>query len=815
MRARGRKEGVITAFFALVLLLVIAMFLCLAESARLTACNRIGQSILRFGTKSLLGSYDLALYENYHIFGRSMGEEDEAKKELSQELSWYMKQNLSGNSWLSLQADKPEITEISTLTKEDGAMFYAQAIQYEKYREVKEFAEWIVSAVQETKKAEKVGVLIQKSLEASESAAKAEATLTELLGCLDGFVVEEGALVRSFFGKLKTVENFAKKLVPYGAGEWILAGNSELYAVQKKNYHDPVRELEAIIEIQKRIGSLEESISYMQKQYELLYWDSQNTEPTGQGSKKEENNEEREEAKQEEQDNERGEEIAERIQQLSESISAMENERSASQNILRTQLSNIREKIEGARASSQKALELLLRLEMERDMAREELTAYGAELSEFSGEVPDALYKELTRQNTEIITNFSNKNSIGILEDIEGMRKALEDNLILFDATLACIGNVEANSFDGVQVISGITAAAANLLSLNLRGLVLDYGKVTVPERNNPYPKLAKKFFKYGILSLVVDEEDRISGGRLPDSHLPSALYTKEKESGGKFSFRKLFGEDGEDAFSLSFGDTDGFLTKAAGEMTEEYLYLSYLKRHFAAFADENDLSASMKEAEGLLYQLEYIIEGEESDKDNLSEIATKIFLVRFAVNLAVIFASHESRAEIKTAAATAVGFTGIGALIIFAELLIGMLWAAECALTEVGGLFLSGEVPFFPTSRSLAVPFNKLSRVSKEFWQQSAKKYTKSKADGILKNYREYLYLFLILENRQLRTMRTMDVIQQTMQLKYDKNFLMQNCIYSLETKVEITIPYLFLPVMGIQSGEGIRQEKKAGISY
>ncbi len=220
--------------------------------------------------------------------------------------------------------------------------------------------------------------------------------------------------------------------------------------------------------------------------------------------------------------------------------------------------------------------------------------------------------------------------------------------------------------------------------------------------------------------------------------------------------------------------------------MTEEYLYLSYLKRHFAAFADENDLSASMKEAEGLLYQLEYIIEGEESDKDNLSEIATKIFLVRFAVNLAVIFASHESRAEIKTAAATAVGFTGIGALIIFAELLIGMLWAAECALTEVGGLFLSGEVPFFPTSRSLAVPFNKLSRVSKEFWQQSAKKYTK-----------------------------TMDVIQQTMQLKYDKNFLMQNCIYSLETKVEITIPYLFLPVMGIQSGEGIRQEKKAGISY
>lgn len=803
MWMRGRKEGVITAFFALVLLLVIAMFLCLAESARLSACNRIGQSILRFGTKSLLGSYDLSLYENYHIFGRSMGEEDKAKKELSQELSWYMQQNLSGNSWLSMRADKPEITEISTLTKENGAMFYAQAIQYEKYREVKEFADWIISAVQETKKAEKVGVLIQKSLEAGEGAAKAEATLTELLGCLDGFVVEDGALVRSLFGRIKTVENFSKKLVPHGAGEWILAGSSELYAAQKKNYIDPVRELEAIIETQKRIGSLEESISYMQKQYELLYWNSQNTEQenTKAGEEGEENNQR--------------EEIAERIRQLSESISAMESERSASQNILKTQLSDVREKIKGARDSSQKALELLSRLEIERDLAKEELTAYGAELSEFAGEVPDAIYQELTRQNNDILTNFSNKNSIGILKDIEGMRKALENNLILFDATLTCISNVEAHSFDGVQVISGITAAAANLLSLNLDELVLDYGKVTVPERNNPYPKLAKKFFKYGILSLVAAKEEELSKGRIPGKHLPSALYTKERESSKKFSFRKLLGADKEDAFSFSFGDTDGFLTKAAGEVTEEYLYLSYLKRHFAAFADENDLSASAEEVQGLLYQLEYIIAGEESDRDNLSEIATKIFLVRFAVNLAVIFASHESRAEIKTAAVTAVGFTGIGALILFAELLIGMIWAAECALTEVGGLFLSGEVPFFPTAKSLAVPFQELSRVSKDFWQQSAEKYTKSKAGGILKNYREYLYLFLILEDRELRTMRTMDVIQQAMQLKYDKDFLMQNCIYSLETKAEITIPYLFLPVIGIRAGEGGRQEKKAGISY
>lgn len=177
---------------------------------------------------------------------------------------------------------------------------------------------------------------------------------------------------------------------------------------------------------------------------------------------------------------------------------------------------------------------------------------------------------------------------------------------------------------------------------------------------------------------------------------LPSQLCEGEKAKRA-FSFKKLFEGTKDDVFSLQCGDVGSFLKNGAETLAQEALYLSYLNRHFATYMDWiGDEQNEEGELEGLLYQLEYIITGKGSDYGGLAEIAEKIFLIRFAMNLGVIFASKDCRAQIKGAATAAVGFTGIGALVVFVELLLAMLWAAECALTETGGLFLGGEVGFF-----------------------------------------------------------------------------------------------------------------------
>lgn len=781
-REAKREDGVITAFFSLILMLVVAMLLCMAESARLSACGRIAESILRISTKSLLGSYDLPLYENYHIFGRSCEDISSAKGELEEELLWYMEQNLPEKSWLAMSADTAQIADLSVMTQDDGAMFYAQAIQYEKYRETEEFAEWLFAAAEEAGKAEKAGTLLQRALQAEQSAAKAEETLTELLGCLDGFVVEDSAVVRSIFGKPKTIRNFAKKLVPGGASEWLLEGNEELFQAQRGNYKNPTQTAEQIVRYKEIADEIEESLPRLWKEYEEI-----------------------------------GEEFESEREAMAKRIEDAQQALDAYRGAVKGEISGFMADISGAREQSQKALELIARLEKEKTEARAELLAYEKELLGYEGEVPDAIYKELLQESAELLEQFSQGNEIGVLKDIQGMQEALQSNVRILSDAYGSMAQVQAYSEDAVNVVAGTTAAAGSLLKLQIRELALDYSNVKVPERSNPYTKMIRQFFQYGVLSIVAEDTNKISKGCISTPQLPSGLYTGKQSDNKAFSFRKLFQGTKEDVFSIQCGDIGGFLEKGAQELLEEFLYLSYLKRHFAVYTDENETAASggSGTAEGLLYQLEYIIAGEESDRGNLSEIAAKIFLLRFAMNLVVIFASHECRTQIKSAAVAAVGFTGIGALIVMAELLIAMLWAAECSLTETSGLFMGGEVPFFPTAKSLAVPFSELSGVSKEIWHQKAKRYTEGSADGILKSYREYLYLFLALQERKLRTMRTMDVVQQVIQLKYNENFQMQSCICAVEAKADIIIPYLFLPAAGIWSGEGIKKQAIYGISY
>lgn len=780
-REKERKEGVITAFFSLVLMLVVAMLLCMAESARLSACSRMADSILRLGTKSLLASYDLALYENYHIFGRSTGGRDSAKEELAGELSWYMQQNLSGNSWLCMRPETAQIKDLSALTDDNGAMFYAQAIQYEKYREVGEFADWLLFAAKEAEKAQTTGALLQRTLQAQEGAAKAEETLSELLGCLDGFEVEEGAVVRNFFGKIKTKPSFAKKLVPGGAAEWLLPGNDELYRAQKGNYTDPSRVQTRIVNYKSNIDGLESGIRELWDRYEEF---------------SEEDVDER----------------AIIVKQVDEMQRTLASCRSA----LRGEVSDFLGDIIGAKVQSEKALELLARLEAQKAAAQSELLAYKEEFGNYEGKVSDAVYEELAAQNEELLAHFSEENAVGILRDIRGMREALQHNIGILAEAQASLEQTPSYSDNPASAVAGATAAKNKLLGLRLRELVLDYASVKVPEKSNPYTKLIRQFLQYGILSLVVEDTKAISGGRMGAEPLPSQLYSGETAKHA-FSLKKLFEGTKDDVFSLQCGDIASFAKNGAQALADEFLYLSYLKRHFLSYADGvgGDGKETEGELEGLLYQLEYIIAGKGDDYGNLAEIAEKIFLVRFAMNLAVIFSSGECRAQIKNAAVAAVGFTGIGALIVLVELLLAMLWAAECALSETGGLFMGGEVGFFPAAKSLPIQFYELSSISKEFWQQKAKKYTQSEAGGILKSYCEYLYLFLALEKTQLRTMRTMDIVQQAMRLNYKEEFLMQDCICSVKTEVEITIPYLFLPAAGIRAGEGIKQQKKHGISY
>ena len=172
---RGRTGGVITAFFSLSLLLIIVLLTTLLEAAHIGACRGIAERIMAGSVKSLLGSYSLPLYENYHIFGRcSEGIGSGNKAVLESELEWFLRQNTGGQSWLDPSFENVKINSVATLTEDGGAAFYEQAVQYAKYQAAGDLAEWLFSSAEQLEEAQQVGLVLQKTMRAQQGAAKVE-----------------------------------------------------------------------------------------------------------------------------------------------------------------------------------------------------------------------------------------------------------------------------------------------------------------------------------------------------------------------------------------------------------------------------------------------------------------------------------------------------------------------------------------------------------------------------------------------------------------------------------------------------------------
>lgn len=793
--SKKKSSGVITAFFSLILLLVIVLLVTMAETARVTACSRVSKILIEISTKSLLGSYDLPLYENYHIFGRYCnGAGSGSTSVLQKELEWYIKENMGGETWLDMYPKEIEIAKSSVLTDSNGSSFYGQALQYAKYQDAALLIEWMLQAAGLVKQAEETGVVAQKKYAVDNEAAQAEEVLIRLLGCIDGFQISEGTFARDRKGKLKTQSTFAKKMVPGEATqERVMPGNPDLYDIQKNNYCDPIKILSQVLEYQQQVIKEEEALQQMyqaaegfRQQYELI-------------------------PKTDIVERRKLESTLAQLQRAMQDSTARISEYLQRAN---EQLALWRTGCQQANEQSKTALALIAELKEKKKTAADVLQNFGIELKEYQQRIPEELYQDLEQENREYLEILRQGNSMGILEDIAGMENALQNNIKIFEQALQ-----EAPIIDGRETALAGSSQIQKLLTymgqLQVEPLNFHYEDIQSTALENGYGTWIKQFIKYGFTGLVLEDPKAASYNRLKDSSAPSSGYAKESEK-NEYSLGDLFSW-GEDKSFFPDSEALGEVVKTgANTLLEQGLYLSYLMEHFTAYTDFVSEQGQEKSSEkGLMYQLEYILYGKEKDFDNLSSAISRIFLIRFAANIGTILCSSECRQQAKKAAAAIIGFTGIGALVLALELLIELLWAAECAAVETAVLLKDGDIPFFSSKNELTVKFSELLTLSKSRILEKAEGYLKQEKKGILTEYKDYLLLFLLLEKKDLRTLRTMDVVQQTMQVNYYDTFQLKDCIYSITADINLTIPYRFLPVVGLGQGKGVSRTFSYGISY
>lgn len=150
-RACYIREGSITVFLSLTLLLILALLGTLLEGTRVRIAGNYSERALACGMDSLLTEYYFPLYEDYHLFFLERGilDEEREKSILQHKIKEYMSYSLDpikGNGieeikrkgikedFYHIVVSELEIEELVRAIDYDGEIFIHEAVEYMKYR---------------------------------------------------------------------------------------------------------------------------------------------------------------------------------------------------------------------------------------------------------------------------------------------------------------------------------------------------------------------------------------------------------------------------------------------------------------------------------------------------------------------------------------------------------------------------------------------------------------------------------------------------------------------------------------------------------
>lgn len=275
---------------------------------------------------------------------------------------------------------------------------------------------------------------------------------------------------------------------------------------------------------------------------------------------------------------------------------------------------------------------------------------------------------------------------------------------------------------------------------------LLEENESELPREDNPIAHVGQ-LKKSPILTLVMPKERQISEKRVESGEM---LDARERNRGyGNFSD---VSEGSGNLSSLLFGE--------------------YLLGHFAKFTD--------REYTGVLdYELEYILAGKESDKENLESVARKLILFRFVPNYAYIQTDSEMKAEAEAAAMALCTLLTVPAITEAAAQGILLAWAYGESIMDVRSLLKGNKVPLAKSKESWQLQFSKLLTLGTDEEQSEGR----DDENGL--GYLEYLRMLLFLEKKETAALRVLGLIEQNMRKIHGQAYFRADyCISRMEIR-------------------------------
>ena len=223
-------------------------------------------------------------------------------------------------------------------------------------------------------------------------------------------------------------------------------------------------------------------------------------------------------------------------------------------------------------------------------------------------------------------------------------------------------------------------------------------------------------------------------------------------------------------------------LNRGYGSFRQEDLSGPLKKLLFGEYLLENFSTAlaPKKTQGGLAYEIEYILGGKSSDRENLDAVAKRLTLMRFAADYICLQTDGARKAEARAAAGLICAALLIpGAAEALAQLIL-LVWAYREAMSDVKTLLAGGSVPLVKTKDSWQLPLDMVTGTGSSgempALPQAGVSGPPQAQDGKTRpggmDYKDYLRILLFLEKRETETMRSLDMIESGLKIGKGKSF-------------------------------------------
>lgn len=821
----SKKQASITVYLTLILLLVVSILCTVVESARISGAKGMGKAALTASVDSFYSLYQRELYDEYRIFGYNINNESgkSIEEQIIEAISTYMDENLQ-----EVELDSMEVSNIAMLTDYEGKLFLNQVLSYMKYNAPGEIIQEILEKLNLYESSEDTSEVMNKKLETQESLGELSKDMLKLMSQVEGIDTDENGVRVTKSGAIKVKNAFAKRIVAETPSRNALGINKEIIFNSLSNkYFNIASAIQNNIDYCDKAVKCNETIESLEKQKKELEKEKSELESTIASQPKDNKDKEKEEDKdkggskgkdgeEDSSDTESEEEI--RLKKVEESITTISSSiqtETKSRNQYITWLKGSRDTIQDAILSTagqiEAALKTITRIESKSKEISKEVDGYEEVVEGKKEEISQELYKEFQDDidgMKEYIGMQEDSNSLSASSAVS-MRPTLiknEDILGQIYSTSSYSISKESESLLGWK--KQLQSYTSLLSGYQVSNLKFDYSTLTIEQDVESPVDHILSLLTEGILSLVVEDMDSISKGSIKEENLPS-MQASIKAEASETDCESILEGCTDNQYNSDITKTFAADDSVANDLAEQLLLNQYQVDFFDDYTQcdqgnnkevvndkkiSNEIKESDEQDNNLQYELEYIISGHKTDKENLGSVATKIILLRTLMNFIYVYTDKSMNTTAYATAAALVGFSCLAPLVTLIKIVILFVWSMVEALVDTYALLDGKSVPLFKSKSTFKVTYNQLISMSKSNIKKLASEYPKGEGKIGDFTYSNYLRLFLLMNGTKKNCYRSMDIIQMNMQKLLGSGFYLSNCIFGMEAMAFMKVPEKFI---------------------